>query len=252
MLDGTIAQSLAKKLKIDLFTAYREYLQLLFLKYFYTQKESEKVYFKGGTALRFLYDSFRFSEDLDFTSLLPEKKIKVLINETLQDLNKETERVTFKKTKSIANSFSGRIFQENPEFKFPLTIKLDFSLREKPFFTETSYIETIFPIGPYPQISHLKIEEIMAEKVRAILARTRGRDFFDLWFLLSKEILLDWDLINKKIALYRRKTDLNQLIEVIEKFPQAEIEQDLVRFLPTTHRDLAKTIKSLILEKVRK
>ena len=88
MLDGTIAQSLAKKLKIDLFTAYREYLQLLFLKYFYTQKESEKVYFKGGTALRFLYDSFRFSEDLDFTSLLPEKKIKVLINETLQDLNK--------------------------------------------------------------------------------------------------------------------------------------------------------------------
>lgn len=252
MLDKTIAQNLAKELKIDLFTIYREHLQLLFLKYFYSQKESEKVYFKGGTALRFLHNSFRFSEDLDFTGLLPEKKIKVLINKTLKNLNKETERVTFKKAKSVANSFSGKIFQENPEFKFPLTIRLDFSLREKPFFTETSYIETIFPIGPYPQITHLKIEEIMAEKIRAILTRVRGRDFFDLWFLLSKKIPLDWKLINKKMALYKRKTDLNQLITIIKKFPQSEIEQDLVKFLPTTHRNLVQTIKELLLDKLRK
>jgi len=251
MLDKTIAQNLSKELKIDLFTVYREHLQLLFLKYFYTQKESEKIYFKGGTALRFLHNSFRFSEDLDFTSLLSEKKIKVLINQTLHNLNKETERVTFKKAKSIANSFSGRIFQENPEFKFPLTIRLDFSLREKPFFTETSYIETIFPIGPYPQVTHLKIEEIMAEKARAMLTRIRGRDFFDLWFMLSKKIPLDWNLINKKMALYGKKTDFSQLIRSVEKFPQSEIEEDLRRFLPTTHRNLVRTIKEITLEKLR-
>ena len=70
MLDKETAQDLSKKLNIDLFTIYREYLQLLFLKYFYNQKETDKVYFKGGTALRFLFGSFRFSEDLDFTTLL--------------------------------------------------------------------------------------------------------------------------------------------------------------------------------------
>lgn len=252
MLDKTTAQNLAKELKIDLFTVYREYLQLLFLKYFYLQKESEKVYFKGGTALRFLYGSFRFSEDLDFTSLLLEKKIEVLINKALENLNKEAERAAFKKAPAIPNSFSGRIFQENPEFKFPLTVRLDFSLREKPFFIETSYIETIFPIGPYPQVSHLKIEEIMAEKIRAILTRTRGRDFFDLWFMLSKKIAIDWDLVNKKTALYKKKANLKELIGVVEKFPQSEIKEDLTRFLPVSHRNLTEKIKALILEKLRK
>lgn len=63
MLDEEACKNLAKELKIDLFTVWREYLQLLFLKYFYAGKNTEKVYFRGGTALRFLFGSFRFSED---------------------------------------------------------------------------------------------------------------------------------------------------------------------------------------------
>ncbi len=251
MLDKETAQDLSKKLNIDLFTIYREYLQLLFLKYFYNQKETDKVYFKGGTALRFLFGSFRFSEDLDFTTLLSKAKTKTLIDKTLQDLSKETEGVEFRETESIANSFSGRIFQENPEFNFPLTIRLDFSFREKPLLPDTSFIEAIFPIGPYPQVSHFKIEELMAEKVRAILMRTRGRDFFDLYFMLSKKILIDWELVNKKMALYKKKANLKQLIEIIEKFPQSEIKEDLTKFLPTTHRNLVTKIKDLTLEKLK-
>ncbi|MGC8880710.1 MAG: nucleotidyl transferase AbiEii/AbiGii toxin family protein [Minisyncoccia bacterium] len=191
MIDKETLQDLAKELKTDLFTVSREYLQLLFLKYFYSQKESEKVYFKGGTALRFLFGSFRFSEDLDFMSLLAKNKLKVLIDKTLQDLIKEAGEISFKEGEIIADAFSGRIFQKLPEFNFPLTIRLDFSLREKPFLTETSYLEIIFPLGPFPQVSHLKIEELMAEKVRAILTRNKGRDIFDLYFLLSKKIFID-------------------------------------------------------------
>lgn len=251
MLDKETAQDLAKKLKIDLFTIYREYLQLLFLKYFYSQKGSEKVYFKGGTALRFLFGSFRFSEDLDFTSLLPKKNLKNLINKTLEDLKKETEGIIFKETQSIANSFSGKIFQKLPEFKFSLTIRLDFSLREKPFLIDTSYIETIFPVSPYPQVVHLKIEELMAEKIRAILTRSRGRDIFDLYFLLSKKIPIEWDLVNKKMAYYKKTANMEKLKKAIEKFPQSEINQDLTKFLPTTHRNLVEKIKNLTLEKLK-
>lgn len=97
MLDEETALNLSQELKIDLFTIHREYLQLLFLKYLYSQIESRKIYFKGGTALRFLYDSFRFSEDLDFTSLISEKKIISLIQKALRTLNKETTGVDFKK-----------------------------------------------------------------------------------------------------------------------------------------------------------
>lgn len=251
MLDKETAQDLSKKLNIDLFTIYREYLQLLFLKYFYTKKESEKVHFKGGTALRFLYGSFRFSEDLDFNTLFKEEKIKYLIDKTLKDLNREVEGITFKKTKSIANSFSGRIFQENPEFKFALTVRLDFSLREKPFLIETSYIETIFPVGPYPQVTHLKIEELMAEKIRAILTRTRGRDIFDLWFFLSRNIKIDWNLVNKKMALYKKKADPAKLIKAVQDIPREEIKTDLTKFLPLNDRNLVEKIKDLTLEKLK-
>lgn len=252
MLDKETAQNLGRELKIDLFTIYREYLQLLFLKYFYNQKESRKIYFKGGTALRFLYDSFRFSEDLDFTSLTSEKKLEELIDKTLRTLNKEAAGVNFKRMESIADSFSGKIYQEIPEFRFPLTIRLDFSIREKPVLAgESSYIETIFPVGPYPQVSHLKTEELLAEKVRAILTRSRGRDIFDLWFLFSKKIPLDWNIINKKMALYKKKTSQEKLIKAVEEFPQDEIKNDLTRFLPVSHRNLVEEIKKLTLKKLK-
>lgn len=253
MLDKSSAQKLGEELKIDLFTVYREYLQLLFLKHFYHQPGSEKVFFKGGTALRFLFGSFRFSEDLDFTSLIWNKEeLKRLLDATLTDLSREIEAVTFKEGESLTNSFTGRVFQNLNDFKLPLTIRLDFSLREKPLRTTSSFLETIFPVGPYFQISHLSPEEILAEKVRAIMSRTRGRDVFDLWFLLSKKVPLDWGLISEKMAFYQRKADLPSLVKTLANISPEEIKSDLTKFLPLTHRELVKTIKELALAKLKK
>jgi hypothetical protein len=45
----------------------REYAQHLFLSGFYQQRGTERVLFRGDTALRLVYHSPRFSEDLDFS-----------------------------------------------------------------------------------------------------------------------------------------------------------------------------------------
>ena len=45
----------------------REYIQHLFLSSLYKFPKAEKLLFKGGTALRVVYGSPRFSKDLDFT-----------------------------------------------------------------------------------------------------------------------------------------------------------------------------------------
>lgn len=250
MLDKETAQKLAQNLKIDLFTIYREYLQLLFLKYFYQQKKSEKVYFKGGTALHFLFNSFRFSEDLDFTSSLNSKELNLLIQKALKDLNKEAPNTIFRKEKNLRATFSGRLFQKIKEFKIPITCRLEFSLREKPLNIASSFLETVFPIGPYPQISHLKIEEIMAEKIRAVLTRVRGRDLFDLWFLMSKRVPIDWKLVNLKMAYYKEKADLKKIIKAVEKISPEEIKSDLTKFLPITHRNLVNKIKEIVIERL--
>lgn len=252
MLDREAAQQLAREFKIDLFTVYREYLQVLFLKYFYRNKETREVYFKGGTAVRLLYGSFRFSEDLDFTSLITRKYLEEVILDSLEALEKEVPGVSFRHTETIDDSFSGRIFQQLPVSKIPLTIRLDFSLREKPILpVALTYLETAFPVTPYPLVCHLQPEEMLAEKVRAILSRCRGRDIFDLWFLLSKKVSLDWNLVNRKMALYKRKVSQAELLRILEEFPQNEIKSDLTRFLPTSHRRLIKEIKGLTIEKIK-
>jgi len=247
MIEKELLQDISREFKIDFFTVFREYMQLLFLKYFYGQKGSEKVFFKGGTALRFLYGSFRFSEDPDFSSLLSEDELRKLINKTIKKLSKETGEIRFKEEKTLADSFTGKVFYELSDFKFPLTIRLDFSLREKPVLIDTSYIETIFPIGPFPQVSHLKIEELLAEKIRAILTRERGRDIFDLYFLLAKKVKINWKLVNKKMSYYHKKVAPEDLIKRIQKFSEKEIKNDLRRFLPLTHRNMVENLKDMTL-----
>ncbi len=249
MLSKEQAQNFAKESKIDLFSIYREYLQLLFLKYFYGLDESSQIYFKGGTAIKFLFGSFRFSEDLDFSSVLEDKAVEFLVQRAVKDLSRELP-VFFKKEKTVADSFSGRIFQDISDFKFPLTIRLDISLRERPIYTETNYIETNFPIAPFPLVRHLIDKEILAEKIRAFLIRGKGRDVFDLWFLLSKKVEIDWYLVNLKMSYYNRKTDLKKIIDLIGKMSDQEIQKDLNKFLPLDQRPMIKKMKTLLLEKL--
>jgi len=250
MLDEEACKNLAKELKIDLFTVWREYLQLLFLKYFYAGKNTEKVYFKGGTALRFLFGSFRFSEDLDFSSNLSSLVIEKLIEKTLENLNKEGINVGFKERKTLGDSYSCRIFQRLKGFNFPLTIRMDFSLREKPVEVENSYVETIFPVTAYPLVTHLSSAEMLSEKIRALLIRGKGRDVFDIWFLLTKKVPINWKLVNKKMLIYNKSASPEELISVIKNISDDEIKADLARFLPLSHREMVVRIKNLTLKKI--
>jgi len=83
------------------------------------------------------------------------------------------------------------------------------------------------------------------------MTRYRGRDIFDLWFLLSKKVTIDWDLVNKKMSIYKKKVNQGELLTVVEDFPQDEIKNDLTRFLPISHRGLIKEIKKLVVEKLK-
>jgi len=251
MLSEDNARELSRRLNIDLFTVYREYLQLLFLKYFYEQKETDRVFFKGGTALRFLYESFRFSEDLDFTSLLSKEGLKMLVEKAVKSLGRELEDVRFKTEGAHPLSFGGRLFQDLSMFKFPMTVRLDFSFREKPVRTDVSMIETQFPLSPYPRVSHLAVEEMMAEKIRAIATRVRGRDVFDLWFLLSKKVSIDWEIVGRKMEIYDETVNAEKLFGLIERTPVDEIRNDLKRFLPVSHRAMVGDLRESTLKKLR-
>lgn len=72
----------------------REYFQHLFLSYFYKLEGAENILFKGGTALRFIYGSPRFSEDLDFSVFnIKPYKLKKSIEDLFTKVLVEIENV---------------------------------------------------------------------------------------------------------------------------------------------------------------
>ena len=81
-----------------------------------------------------------------------------------------------------------------------------------------------------PLVVHLSWEEILAEKIRAVLTRAKGRDLFDFWFLLSKNIEIDEKNGQYKMKFYDKKFDYNELRKKIENFDEKEIFLDLNKF----------------------
>jgi predicted nucleotidyltransferase component of viral defense system len=83
-----------------------------------------------------------------------------------------------------------RIKYQNPDFKFPFVIRLDISEGKIFLPIETTSIITQFPIINFPIVVHLSQKEIFAEKIRALLGRSKGRDLYDVWYLLEKKLYL--------------------------------------------------------------
>jgi len=250
MLNYDFIRQKSVESKIDSITIEREYWQLLFLQRLYYLKGSEDVFFKGGTAIRFLFNSFRFSEDLDFTAASPKKEVEKLLVEVFLFFQKNAhEPLEFKKEKIIKkfeeNSLKYRLLFLPKKSTQKTSIRIDVSFREKPINREeTVLIPFDYPISPYPLVIHLGKEEIMAEKIRAILTREKPRDLFDVWFLLTKKIALKEEIIKKKLSIYPcLRFSMKKLIESINAFDDKELKRDLNQFLPEQYRQFYRIIK---------
>jgi len=90
----------------------------------------------------------------------------------------------------------------------------------------------------------LGLEEILAEKVRALTWRGKARDLYDLWFLLKKGIKIDLDLVNEKLSYYKKEFDLKEFMENIRRTRavwKQELKPVIVGSLPdfeTVEKDL--------------
>jgi len=205
------AEEIKKIAKINRLKPYQQekhYLQTATLAGIYTALSDELV-FKGGTALFFFYGLDRFSEDLDFTRIkdFKQDKFKSKISDYLTIINIVHE---IKTQKSIAGK-NLKIKAQGPLYKGPLSecfISIEISERNDIILPPD--IKDIVPIyndlRPFTAVI-MKKEEILAEKVRALIIRGRARDLYDIAFLLKKGILLENELITKKLSYYKKRFD---------------------------------------------
>jgi len=104
-----------------------------------------------------------------------------------------------------ADSLAGRFRYEGPLFDGSDgsrgTIWVDVSLRERVPTTVLVVGRTPYAEVPQLVLTCLEIEHLMAEKVRALLVRSKARDLFDVAFLLDRKVEAPRTLIDQKLAI---------------------------------------------------
>jgi hypothetical protein len=234
-LTDTQVREFARKLKMNDSVVLREYAQLLFLKELYFQKYSDHIFFKGGTAIRLVFGGERFSEDLDFSVTGERDDFNHFIS-TFYDRLSKLYGWSIKKRKTIVGeTYVLSITEENKDYG--LFIKLDFSFREKVLQPTKSIIDTIYPVVFTSFVHHLSKEEILAEKIRAVMTRSKGRDIYDLWFLFSQGVEINTSLVMEKYKYYGIESfDRDALVDKISSFSKEQFVTDLRPFIPINQR----------------
>jgi predicted nucleotidyltransferase component of viral defense system len=216
----------------------REYVQHLFLSHFYQQKESKQIFFKGGTALRILFNSPRFSEDLDFSSSLKGiKEIETAIINTLKEIEREGIQTEIVESKKTTGGYLAII-----SFKLSsqsIEIQVEISNREKD--SKGEVITVVSDFMPSYTVMHLKLQQLTGEKLQALLSRKKPRDFYDLYFMLRAK-----GLISQK----QRGVLSKALIEL--KKSHINFEKELKQFLPRTHWTIIRIFKPTLEKEIQK
>jgi len=171
----------------------REYLQARILESMQNTGAMIPLTFQGGTALRFLYDLPRFSEDLDFALERPgaDFDIRKLFDKVQSELNKENYIVQLKvNTKKVVHSafvrFPGLLYDLglSAQRNQVLSIKLEVDTNPP---AGAGLETTVVRRHVILRLQHHDQASLLAGKLHALLQRdyTKGRDVYDLFWYLS-------------------------------------------------------------------
>lgn len=179
---------------------------------------AKRLAFRGGTALYKLYSnpSPRYSEDIDLVQVVSEP-----IGEVVTEIRKILDPWLGQPKRKQG---SGRItivysFHSEDIPSIPMKLKVEINTREhysvkgfihKEFNTNSRWFQGNARILSY----HL--EELMGTKLRALYQRRKGRDLFDLWFVL-KNNRIDVSNIIKIFDYYLDKQGLQVSRDEFEK-----------------------------------
>lgn len=237
MIDAGAVQALATKYQTTGLNVAREYFQHAFLSAWYRRKAADRALFKGGTALRIIYGSPRFSEDLDFSGFrIRPAAIEGLLTDVLSDLEQLGIGVEIEEAKTTSGGYLGII--RSRLFGYPVDIHLEISLRPhglaKP---ATALIAGDFL--PAYTLLHLPQERLVEEKLRALLDRAKPRDFYDLYFILRKGLLAPG-----------QRAILAKVLERLRRL-RPEAFQELKVFLPKDHQGVLKDFRAALERELR-
>ena len=185
----------------------KEYLQYKILNSIFNSEHANKLAFLGGTALRIVYGSTRFSEDLDFDNFaLTEKEFTGLSLVIQRDLSLEGLGVEINTVTRNAYRIKIRI----PNLLFDSGLS---ALSSHKILIQVDTVPQNFDYEPekpllnkfdvFTQINAVPKDILLAQKIFASVNRKRimGRDFFDIVFLYGIGAKPDFAYLKKNIGV---------------------------------------------------
>ncbi|MEW6610215.1 MAG: nucleotidyl transferase AbiEii/AbiGii toxin family protein [Patescibacteria group bacterium] len=237
MLNQESLEKFTKRMQTSPGNVLREYGQHVFLSFLYQERGAERLLFKGGTALRFVLKSPRFSEDLDFTgSGITQREIEEIFGNTLAHVEQTGISVQLNTAKNTTGGYLGDA--TFAVFDQPVSSHIEVSLRSgKRMKGVQSVIENDYV--PAYALVHLPEGDIIEGKLAALFNRRKPRDFYDYFFLLSGNH-----------PQVREKEMLERVLKLVQD-ADIDFRSELKEFLPASHAMLLKDFRTTLEQKIQ-
>ncbi len=230
-----ISKHYPDNLKVHKINILREYLQYKILEIIFNSPYANKLSFLGGTALRILYNNSRFSEDLDFDNFnLKQSEFKDLVNIIEKSLNKlglkvETRlvfkgawRAYIKIPKILLDSNLSNLSNQK------ILIQIDTATHDFKYQVDKKILNKF---DVFTEIFSTPVDILLSQKIYTIFNRKRakGRDFYDIIFLLSltkpnyrylklKLGINNYSELKEKLLKKVKEVNLDETIKDVEPF----------------------------------
>lgn len=191
--------------------------------------------FRGGTALNklFLKPAARYSEDIDLVQLKaqPISETIDVIRDSLNWLGEPQRKLTERSAKLIYRYMSIDNIPKKLKIEINTTEHFQlYELEEHKFEINNSWF-----LGEANIITY-NLNELMGTKLRALYQRRKGRDLFDIWVVLKRNMIDTNNTVNTFLK-YCAKDD--QIItraifekNFYDKVAHKEFEYDIISLLP--------------------
>jgi predicted nucleotidyltransferase component of viral defense system len=196
----------------------------------------ETLAFRGGTALNkiFIQPAARYSEDIDLVQIQPEPigytmaEIRAALDHWLGE---PKYKVTARSVKMVYRYLS-------EDAQRPMKLKVEINTTEHLHLLDFYQHHYSVNSGWFSGESSLKtyqLNELMGTKLRALYQRRKGRDLFDLWLVLSGN-LIDPEQV---VTIFQAYCKHNQ-----EPISRAEYEKNLNEKMQ--HQDFIHDVTELV------
>lgn len=242
MITNEALEKLSRQYQTGVFpNIIREYFQHIFLGELYKLSPAKQLLFKGGTALRIIYNSPRFSEDLDFSLFgVSPPQIKFFVEELFVMVLVEMERIGIKveigaKSDVTTGGYFGVATFKMFEYQ-PVGVTINVSSRNgRSVAGEVDSVANNF-VPTYTTI-HLPQKELVEEKIfGALRERKKPRDFYDLYFIMRKGMLSP----DQKIQLAKVKD------EIVADAKKIDFRGELGAFLPVDQQAIIRDFPAML------